>query len=50
MEFLVTMTTQVSAGMSENVVAEVRRCEGAHSRDLAEQVCAAVVAAAGRTW
>jgi muconolactone D-isomerase len=37
MEFLVTMTTQVPAGTSVDVVADVRRREAAHSRDLAEQ-------------
>jgi muconolactone delta-isomerase len=37
MEFLVTMTTQVPAGTSDDVVADVRRCEAAHSHDLAEQ-------------
>lgn len=37
MEFLVTMTTQVPAGTSDDVVADVRRREAAHSHDLAEQ-------------
>jgi muconolactone D-isomerase len=37
MEFLVTMTTQVPAGTSVDVVGDVRRREAAHSRDLAEQ-------------
>lgn len=37
MEFLVTMTTQVPAGTNVDVVADVRRREAAHSRDLAEQ-------------
>ena len=37
MEFLVTMTTHVPAGTTEETVAEVRRREAAHSRDLAER-------------
>lgn len=36
MEFLVTMTTHVPEGTTEETVAEVRRREAAHSRDLAE--------------
>ena len=37
MEFLVTMTTHVPPGTTEETVAEVRRREAAHSRDLAER-------------
>ena len=37
MEFLVTMTTHVPQGTSEETVAEVRHREAAHSRDLAER-------------
>ncbi len=37
MEYLVTMTTQVPAGTSDEAVAEVRTREAAHSRDLAER-------------
>jgi muconolactone delta-isomerase len=36
-EFLVTMTTHVPAGTSEEEVADVRAREGAHTRELAEQ-------------
>jgi muconolactone D-isomerase len=36
-EFLVTMTTHVPAGTSDDVVADVRRREAAHSRELAGQ-------------
>src|SRR5262245_39475960 len=37
MEFLVTMTTHVPAGTSDEAVAGVRKREAAHSSDLAEQ-------------
>lgn len=37
MEFLVSMTTHVPAGTSDDVVADVRRREAAHSRELAER-------------
>lgn len=37
MEFLVTMTTHVPAGTSDDAVAEMRAREAAHSRGLAEQ-------------
>ncbi len=37
MEYLVTMTTHVPAGTSDEAVAEVRTREAAHSRDLAER-------------
>ncbi|HEY2792349.1 MAG TPA: muconolactone Delta-isomerase family protein [Micromonosporaceae bacterium] len=37
MEFLVTMTTNVPAGTSEDTVADVREREAEHSRDLAAQ-------------
>jgi muconolactone delta-isomerase len=36
MDFLVTMTTRVPAGTTEDAVAEVRQREAAHSHDLAE--------------
>jgi muconolactone delta-isomerase len=37
MEYLVTMTTHVPAGTSDEAVAEVRTREAVHSRDLAER-------------
>jgi muconolactone delta-isomerase len=37
MEFLVTMTTQVPSGVPEEDVAEVRRREAAHTRELAAE-------------
>jgi muconolactone delta-isomerase len=37
MEYLVTMTTHVPAGTSDEAVAEVRTQEAAHSRNLAER-------------
>ncbi len=37
MDFLVTMTTHVPRGTSEETVAEVRQREAAHSHDLAER-------------
>ncbi len=37
MEYLVTMTTHVPTGTSDQAVAEVRTREAAHSRDLAER-------------
>lgn len=37
MDFLVTMTTHVPQGTTEETVAEVRQREAAHSRDLAER-------------
>ena len=37
MEFLVTMTTHVPQGTTEQTVAEVRHREAARSRDLAER-------------
>src|SRR4051794_16384643 len=37
MEFLVTMTTHVPAGTSDEAVADVRRREAAHSSDLVRQ-------------
>jgi muconolactone delta-isomerase len=37
MEYLVTMTTRVPAGTSDEAVAEVRTREAAHSRDLAKR-------------
>ena len=37
MEFLVTMTTQVPEGTTDEVVAEVRGREAAHSAELADQ-------------
>jgi muconolactone delta-isomerase len=37
MEFLVTMTTHVPAGTSDDAVADIRRREAGHSRELAEQ-------------
>jgi len=38
MEYLVTMTTHVPDGTSEEAVADVRAREGAHTRELAAQV------------
>ncbi len=37
MEFLVTMTTHVPEGTSEQAVADIRQREAAHSRELAAQ-------------
>ena len=37
MEYLVTMTTQVPEGMSEEAVRDIRDREAAHSRELAAQ-------------
>jgi len=37
MEYLVTMTTHVPEGTPDEVVADVRAREAAHSRELAEQ-------------
>ena len=37
MDFLVTMTTHVPRGTTEDTVAEVRQREAAHSQDLAER-------------
>jgi muconolactone delta-isomerase len=37
MEYLVTMTTHVPAGTSDDAVADVRAREGAHTRELAAQ-------------
>jgi muconolactone delta-isomerase len=37
MEYLVTMTTHVPAGMPENAVPDIRTREAAHSRELAAQ-------------
>jgi len=37
MEYLVTMTTHVPAGTTDEAVADVRAREGAHTRELAEQ-------------
>lgn len=37
MEYLVTMTTHVPAGTSDEAVAEMRAREAAHSRELAAQ-------------
>jgi uncharacterized protein GlcG (DUF336 family) len=37
MDFLVTITTQVPQGTTEETVAEVRQREAAHSHDLAER-------------
>jgi muconolactone D-isomerase len=37
MEFLVTMTTTVPAGTTEDAVADVRQREAAHSAELARQ-------------
>jgi muconolactone delta-isomerase len=37
MEYLVTMTTHVPAGTSDDAVAELRTREAGHSRDLAER-------------
>ena len=39
MEFLVTMTTHVPEGTTEEAVSEVRQHEAAHSHDLAERGC-----------
>jgi muconolactone D-isomerase len=37
MDFLVTITTHVPQGTTEETVAEVRQREAAHSHDLAER-------------
>src|SRR5579862_1990818 len=37
MEYLVTMTTHVPAGTTDEAVADVRAREGAHTRELAAQ-------------
>jgi len=37
MEYLVTMTTHVPAGTSEQAVEDIRTRKAAHSRELAEQ-------------